>query len=210
MSTTQSNVVPNPPTVSYNYPSVFSFFSMISPFVVVLLFVLNSIINSNFKGFVYLLGVFLLLFVVLVFQQSLYGSMQMNPDPTCQLFNSPLPFKTVPALNSSIFMYTIIYILIPMISNNVLNLPMIVILFCLFAMDVSVRVQNRCTTPIGIVMGSVVGLLWGFLWYFTIYSTTPSLLYYDDLISNKIACSRPTEQKFKCAVYNNGQLLKSL
>lgn len=198
------------PAVQYNYPSFFSFFSMISPFLVVLLFVLNSVINSNFKGFVYLLGVLLLLFIVLGLQQSLFKTLKSDANPTCKLFEFPLMFSTVPSLNSSIFLYTIIYMVIPMLSNGVLNLPLIIILLCAYGMDVSIRVKNRCTTPIGIVMGSVVGLVWGLTWYFTVFSTAPSLLYYDDLISNKVACSRPSEQKFKCAVYNNGQLLKSL
>lgn len=45
-----------------NMPSVFTYFSMISPFLVVLLFVFISIINSNLKGFIYLLGIFFLFF----------------------------------------------------------------------------------------------------------------------------------------------------
>jgi hypothetical protein len=53
-------------------------------------------------------------------------------------------------------------------------------------------------------------LVWALMWYYLIQTQNPELLYYDDLISNKIACSKPSQQKFKCSVYKNGELLKTL
>jgi hypothetical protein len=69
---------------------------------------------------------------------------------------------------------------------------------------------NYCTTPTGIVLGSFIGIIWGLFWYFLIQGQNNELLYYDDLLSNKVACSRPSQQKFKCSVYKNGELLKTL
>ena len=36
-----------------------------------------------------------------------------------------------------------------------------------------------------------------------------SLLYFDELLSNKVACSRPSKQSFKCSVYKGGELISS-
>jgi hypothetical protein len=97
-----------------------------------------------------------------------------------------------------------------MVSNNVLNLPFITILLVLFAVDGTIRRQNKCTSLLGIFLGGIIGIIIAVLWYSIINSNAPDLLYYDELISNKVACSRPTKQKFKCSVHRNGQLLQSV
>jgi len=193
-----------------NYPSVFTYFSMISPFLVVLLFVFISIINSNLKGFIYLLGIFLLFFIILLFQNVMRSSPPTDASPYCHVFNFPIPVYEVPSFNSSIFTFTLVYLFIPMLMNDIMNIPLLVLLLVLFAIDCVMKHSNKCTTPIGIVLGSFLGIVWGLMWYFLIQNQNQDLLYYDDLISNKIACSRPTEQKFKCSVYKNGELLKTL
>lgn len=193
-----------------NYPSVFTYFSMISPFLVVLLFVFISIINSNIKGFIYLLGIILLFFMVVLFQNVMRAKRPADASPYCQIFDFPIPTYGVPSFNSSIFTFTIIYLFLPMLMNDIMNIPLLIILLVLFAVDVVIKSGNKCTTPIGIVLGGFLGVVWGLMWYFIIQSQSPNLLYYDDLISNKIACSKPTQQKFKCSVYKNGELLKTL
>ena len=49
------------------------------------------------------------------------------------------------------------------------------------------------------------------VWYnmFKLSGNT-SLLYYDDYTSNKVACSKPNKQTFKCSVYKNGEIIKSM
>ena len=194
-----------------NYPSFFSFLSMISPFVLILVLVFISIINSNLKGIIYLSGVVILFFIVILFQQTVRATgISHVADPTCQLFHFPFPLFSIPSFNSALFLFTIVYILIPMMNANLVNIPLIVVLLILYAIDCVIKKTNNCTTPIGIVLGSVVGGMWGAIWFILINANDPKLLYYDDLISNKIACSRPTEQKFKCSVYKNGELLQTI
>jgi len=199
-------------TTTFNYPNVFQYFSMISPFLVILLFVFISIINSNLKGFIYLLGIFFLFFIILLFQKVLRIKLPNDSDssPYCQVFSFPIPLQGVPSFNSSIFIFTIVYLFIPMITNNIMNFPLLILLFVIYAVDCVIKTGNKCTSPVGVILGSFVGLVWGLLWYFMIQTQNPELLYYDDLISNKIACSRPTQQQFRCAVYRNGELLQTL
>jgi hypothetical protein len=201
---------PSKVNATLNMPSVFTYFSMISPFLVVLLFVFISIINSNLKGFIYLLGIFFLFFLILLFQNVLNWSLPSDSSPYCSVFYFPMPLHGVPSFNSSIFIYTIVYLFLPMYMNDIMNLPLLIILLILYAVDCVIKNGNKCTTPIGIVLGSFVGMVWALMWYYLIQTQNPELLYYDDLISNKIACSKPSQQKFKCSVYKNGELLKTL
>lgn len=195
---------------AFNFPSLFSYFSMISPFLLVLIFVFISIINSNLKGLIYLLGVIFLFFIILMFQNVLRVNLSDKASAYCQIFSVPYPIYTVPSFNSAIFLFTMTYLFVPMMTNNIMNFPLLFVLLVLYVIDCSVKSAHFCTTPTGIVLGSFVGLIWGFFWYFLIQSQNQELLYYDDLLSNKVACSRPSQQKFKCSVYKNGQLLQTL
>ncbi len=97
-----------------------------------------------------------------------------------------------------------------MISNNVINYPFIIILFIILFINGIHRIKYNCTTMLGAATGGFLGLVWGSLYYTMISSSSPNLTYYDDFLSNKVACSRPTEQKFKCSVYRNGELLQTI
>jgi hypothetical protein len=198
-------------TARPSYATVFTFLSIISPYLLVLLLLLNSIINSNIKGLIYLFGVIFLFFIVLLFQSSInVHSGEHTEVAHCKIFSSKMPYYSIPSFNSALFIFTFVYILIPMVVNNAMNLPFLCILLILFAIDSGIRSQNKCTTLIGILFGSVIGIVLAIMWYLIIKNNAPSLLYYDDLISNKVACSRPTKQQFKCSVYKNGQLLQSV
>jgi hypothetical protein len=202
MATPESNV-------RLSYPSMFTFLSLISPYLIVLVLLLNSIINSNIKGLIYLFGILILFFIVFLFQSSINVTSEAIPS-YCKLFSSSIPYYSIPSFNSAVFLFTLVYMVMPMFSSNVINLPFICILLILFSVDATIRRQNKCTSLIGVFFGGIIGIIIGIMWYLIISSNSPELLYYDDLISNKVACSRPTQQKFKCSVYKNGQLLQSV
>jgi hypothetical protein len=190
-------------------PSLFIFLSTISPFLLVLIFVFISIINSIIKGLIYLFGVIILFFITYVFQLTLHKSDDSSLH-NCTIVQFPLQLYSNPSFNSALFLFTIAYISIPMILKDSVNLPLMVVLLCIFAIDTTVRNMYQCTSPVGTVLGGILGIVWGIAWYLLIQTSAPNLLFYDDLISNRVACSRPTEQKFKCAVYKNGELLRTL
>ena len=87
----------------------------------------------------------------------------------------------------------------------------IITMFIILAIDSSARISNNCTTPIGVVFGVILGFIIGGFYVLIIKSSGyESLLYNDDFVSNKVACTKPTKQQFKCAVYKNGELLRNL
>jgi prepilin signal peptidase PulO-like enzyme (type II secretory pathway) len=117
----------------------------------------------------------------------------------------------VPSLNSVLIAFTIAYLILPMNASNQLNYVVIFALLSIFVIDAISKIMNKCTTIAGVILGLLTGLLSGSLWYVLFRSSGfNSLLYFDEVVSNKTYCSRPKKQTFKCAVYKNGELVKTL
>jgi hypothetical protein len=107
--------------------------------------------------------------------------------------------------------FTLMYLLLPMISNNQINFYVIGMILTLFSVDAYVKLTNYCTVTKGVVFGGLVGLVLGAAWFFTLkLNNYESLLFFNDLTSNNVVCKRPNNQTFKCSVYKNGQLLQEL
>lgn len=194
--------------MKFSLTDALSVVSMISPFLLAFLMVMISIINSNIKGIIYLCGLIILFFIVLAFQNTIKVPINTT-NQFCNLFN--VSQYSVPSFNSALYLYTILYILLPMISMEMVNFPLIIIFVLLFVLDSIVKYRNKCSSLMGIIMGSILGLFFGISWFLLIRATgQKGLLYYDDLVSNKIACSRPTKQNFKCQVYKNGELIQNI
>ena len=133
--------------------------------------------------------------------------------PMCYLFSTEDAHRgyiSVPSFNSVIIAYTIAYLIGPMIINNAVNYLLIIFLFVLLLIDSFSRVTHNCTTPMGVVFGVILGLFIGGIYILMLKSSGYDyLLYNDDFVSNKVACSKPNKQQFKCAVYKNGQLIST-
>jgi len=77
-------------------------------------------------------------------------------------------------------------------------------------MDGYVKLSDRCSSMLGIFMGGIIGGILGLVWYTIFHSAgKDSLLYFDEMASNNVICSRPAKQTFKCSVYKNGELISS-
>ncbi len=195
-------------SAAVNLPNIIEFFSMMSPYLVVFFILFNSIVNSNIKGLIYMTGL-VILFMITFFFQKLSNS-GSNPDPICNMFNVNIGLSTTPSFSIALVTYTLLYIIIPMISNNVINYPFIIVLSFILILNIFFRINKKCTNFLGALTGGFLGFIWGSIYYAIIKSSDPKLTYYDDFISNKVACSRPSKQQFKCSVYKNGQLLQTI
>jgi hypothetical protein len=195
--------------MSFSSIDYISGIAMISPFLLAFLMVMISIINSTFiKGVVYVAGLVILFFIVVGFQYTLKVPLEKT-NGFCSMFS--FTQYSVPSFNSALYLYTIMYVLLPMINMDMVNFPLIIVFLIIYISDCIIKYKNKCSSMIGIIMGSVLGLFFGITWFIVIKSSGQTgLLYYDDLISNKIACSRPTKQNFKCQVYKNGELIQNI
>lgn len=172
---------------------------------------LLSIFNQNAKGLVYLAGV-MLASVINIF---LMNMMKVKKDPeaamTCNLVELPYISNYNSPSGSALFIaFTFGYLFMPMQFNNNMNYAVISTLLVILAMDAVVKISNKCTTVQGSLVGSLVGVLLGIIWYSILHSAgADSLLYFDEVESNNVVCSKPSTQTFRCSVYKNGQLVQS-
>jgi len=198
-------------SIQLNFPNILELISLISPFLLGFFLVLSSLFNQNLKGFVYLAGI-LIAVVINIFLMNQIASPKIEGRalscdfiglPFMEQFNSPAP--------SSLFIaFTIAYLVLPMKYNNQMNYVILASLLCLLAIDGITKVNKKCTTTGGTVLGTLVGLVLGATWYTLFHmSGYDSLLYFDELQSNRVVCSRPAKQSFKCSVYKNGELISS-
>ena len=82
--------------------------------------------------------------------------------------------------------------------NNQMNYPVIITLLCLLALDSLSKIKGKCTTAGGSVLGSLLGFVFGALWYSLFHGMGyDSLLYFDEMDSNNVVCSKPSKQTFK-------------
>ncbi|MBI96545.1 hypothetical protein CL656_05315 [bacterium] len=222
--------------IEFNFSNLFMFFSSIIPFLLVFFMVMISIFDYNIKGFIYIFGLFIAYGLTIPLQNTLntklveynnndnenniktvnqfINKLGSKVNPLCYLFNfsnKGLGYLAVPSYNSVIIAFTFAYLVGPMMINNTINYLLIIFLFIILVIDSSARVTNNCTNAIGVVFGIILGLLIGGFYVMLLNSAGYNdLLYNDDFVSNKVACTKPSKQQFKCAVYRNGELLRNI
>jgi hypothetical protein len=199
----------------FNITNVISLLVLIGPLFVMGMLLVLSLFNSSLKGIVYLVGVSILYIVVLLLQKSI-GTLFISPTKTqynsgfCNLFSNSYIYTSNPSFNSALYAFTFFYLLFPMITNGMLNIGLIIFFIMIYVLDIVVRTQVvNCVSISNVAMGTLIGAVISFLYYSILQSSpdTKKFIYYNDFDSNRVACSRPTKNKFKCSVYKNGELI---
>lgn len=198
--------------VKFEFSNIFRLISIIAPLMIVFFLVMVSIFNQDLKGLVYLGGL-LIASVINVLFMNIFKKPKLEGEAySCNLIELPWlsDYTGLPLQSSLVISFTFLYLFMPMIYNEQTNLPIIISLLTLFFMDGYVKLSDRCSTILGVVMGGILGGLLGLVWYTIFHSAgKDSLLYFDELASNNVICSRPSKQTFKCSVYKNGELISS-
>jgi len=195
------------------FSNIVQLFSVFAPLFLGTFLILISVFNQNIKGMIYLGGVLIASVINLGIMFAIGSEPLDNQGAICNLIDFPLiPTQyNVPNYNSMFISFTLMYLLLPMLANNQVNMWIIGTIVSIFAVDAFVKLQYSCTVPRGIVFGGIIGSALGAAWYFTMALTDhKSLLFFSDLTSNNVVCSRPKNQTFKCSVYKNGQVLQDL
>lgn len=186
--------------VSYLSPMIFSFFM-----------VMTSIFNEDAKGFVYLVGILVFCLVGGSILRPILKQTIENQDAICNLVELPIIGNqfTTPLFSTTIIAFTLIYLLIPMLNTGV-KIPLVVSMVILSIMDIFVNYKHRCANITGIIVSFFLGLIFGTVWYFSMNAISPELTYFSDTPSNRVVCQKPSAKKYKCKVYKNGKLLKTM
>jgi hypothetical protein len=197
--------------LSLTLSNVLQFFSFISPTLLVFFMFMTSLFNQNLKGIVYISGLLICSILNIIFMNIIGSGRDENEAFSCSLFDIPMVSQfNSPYPSCMIIAFTIAYLALPMKYNKQMNYVVLAFLMSLLVVDMLTKVQNKCTTYPGSMMGALVGFIFGTIWYIIFHGLGfDSLLYFDELRSNNVICSRPTKQTFKCSVYKNGELISS-
>jgi hypothetical protein len=197
--------------IALTLSNILQFVSFIAPTLLVFFMFLSSLFNQNLKGLVYIAGVLITSFGNVILMNIVGSERNEEEAFSCSMFDIPFVSKfNSPYPTTLIIAFTIAYLVMPMQYNNNMNYSVLAFLLCLLVLDIITKVQNKCTTYSGTILGALVGSLAGLIWYalFNVFGYQ-SLLYFDELRSDNVMCSKPTKQTFKCHVYKNGELISS-
>ena len=189
----------------------FAFLSLISPYVLIGFFALHSIFNTNFKGVVYIFGVMILLFISNgIFKTFGFNKQDAKTQLCTSFFGTPMFTDNSIPFGVLIYTFTFCYLLLPMIKTSSMNFPLLMTLLLILCIDIIIQKTYKCVEYIGIFVTIIIGILVGIMWSAFILYSDSELAYHVDFISDKQVCSIPSQQKFKCKVYKNGELITTM
>ena len=195
--------------VQPNVLNMLKFIAFITPYAIISFFVLLSVFNQNMKALPYIVGIMFLYQVVSIMHHSqFYPNTDFDSISTCRIFGYTL-LSDIPAYSISVLVFTLTYLALPMINLNIINFPLIVSMMLITSCVGAVQYLSSCITFGGIFTGILIGILLGGLSYYIVLNIDKELLYYNEYVSDKLACSVPDRQHFKCKVYKNGELIST-
>jgi hypothetical protein len=171
------------------------------------------------KGLFYIFWLFIItalrMFMIYIFKD---GNGIIEEIPQICNTGSYLP-NTNLTYSTYILSFTLFYLLTPMMlisnKNKIDAINYFVLIFFVFyiVFDIFVKKSLNCITNIfslklfsdllgGIILG--IGISYGLM-----QSSLRNNLFINELMSNKQVCAMPSNQKFKCSVYKNGELVGS-
>ena len=201
-----------PRQATITFTNLFQFFTTVSTFMLVFFVVMISIFNSSIKGIIYLGGLLITAAFNYIFMNVIKNPYDPNTSGYCSLFQIPNRDFNAPSIGSVVYGFTMAYLFAPMTKGpERVNIPIIITITSLFLMNTYTKINNNCNPSWGIMLGFAFGVICGII-QFTLLDTTgySSLLYFDEITSNNVVCSRPKNQNFVCSVWKNGQIIKNL
>lgn len=180
---------------TFNIISLSYLFSRLSPFIIVIYFVLQSVFNQNLKGLFYVAGVLLACFLNYIVNSILPSK---NDSPlVCSLIDG---MPNLP-LSQTILGFTFAYLSYIIIKYKLTsqNSPTFVLFPILILADLVWNYTNDCVYPVTLFASLAVGSIFGILWGMVIDSVDPELQYFNG-IGNRNVCSRPSSTLYRCRI----------
>lgn len=192
-------------------------FLRLAPFILVCFFSLSSVLNQDFRGLVYIAGLLFSCFTTIVFGNGMSDFIPIvDANERPQICNSISVGQSGDVsklpLGQSVISFTFGYLLYTIIQNNIIkqNIATIVFFPILLLFDLVWNAKNGCYTIWQLFVSLIIGGLFGVLWSYIISKTNNPDLQYFSGVNDTEVCSVPSQQTFKCKVYKNGQLIKTM
>ncbi len=175
-------------------------FLLLFPLIIISFFMLSSIIYSDIKGIVFIIG----LLIALVTTNLLGNSFSIfkflnNKLDVCNLVHIDFLSNTLP-LNQITIGFSLAYFLYIAFINNFLirNMFIIILLFVISMGDIIWNINNSCFNYLQLFFGFILGSGFGLLWALIINSFNQKYLQYFTGIENNNQCTMPVRRTFKC------------
>ena len=192
--------------------NLFQFLSYISPFLLAFTFILIGFMNGNPLQPIVYLGILSLTMGIVV------GLLKLNTNEKipytsaiCNIWSIMPDSYNRPSISTYFIVFTLTYIMLPMILSNNINYYLMTFILMVFAGDtVTKLILNKCMSNssffVSLILASIIGSGTGF----GIYSINPELTFFSDIKSNKVSCGKVSDKRFVCSVYKNGELIRNL
>jgi hypothetical protein len=198
---------------------LFKSLSLYLPLILMSSLLIFSIMSGSLQKFLFYVVTILLIIMLrlIIFKSNSKGlkSASLPSDCSIGLINTFIPEDVL--FGTYLLSFTLFYFLTPMILLTVdsgvdsINYMIVLFFMCYIFLDLAMKKQMGCTrdiTNVGIAGNVFSGILLGSGISALMYTTSiRNLLYVGEVNSNKEVCSMPSEQKFKCRVYKNGELV---
>ena len=172
-----------------------------APFIIVCYFILLSIINTDMKGIVYLIGLIASTMMTIFIGNGLVGKPNStNKDVLCDIvtINHIAGISNIP-ISLTIYCFTLSYLLYTIIAINITFLFRAVVpvfaLIVLIIMDISWISTKKCFQQNHILTAIMVSLLLGMGWGFIINKINNKSLQY--FTADDSVCTMPKKSYFK-------------
>ena len=194
--------------------------SLYSPLITMLSILIFSVFSSALnKGLFYIATVFFITAIRILFVSSFAPNYEAQESPLCK--NGKIMPFTGRTYSTFVMMYTLCYFVTPMFiltkqnDENMVNYYVIAFFVAYIIFDMIMRsnlpfAMGCIEFGVGLVGDLLVGILFGVgMSLLLFYSDKISLMFINELNSNKEVCSVPSKQHFKCSVYKDGMIIGS-
>jgi hypothetical protein len=195
--------------------------SLYSPVITMISILIFSVFSSALnKGLFYIATIFFITAIRILFLSMFapgYGAPSANP--ICET-GKIMPF-TGRTYSTFLMVYTLCYFVTPMFiltkmnDENMVNYYVIAFFAAYIIFDIMMKsslpfAMGCIDFGIGLAGDILVGILFGVMMSLLLfYSDKISLMFINELNSNKEVCSVPSKQMFRCSVFKDGQIIGS-
>jgi hypothetical protein len=201
--------ITNAPLELFQPMNFIVFFSFFSPIILATSITSMSFIFQNFKGLIYL-GFLIACCILRNYVYMINGSAPVGNDRTICTSVQYSKYGN-PTFSAFVFAFTIVYLSIPMFSNDATNFWVFISLVVFFFVDMFIKLYKKCVQLVDLFLNVLLGSTLAWLIVTLMYSGgSGKYLFFNEISSNKEMCYQPKEQTFKCSLYRNGELVSGI
>lgn len=208
--------------VQFTPTQIMSVLSMLYPFFMMIYFFLSASFNYKISGLLFLAGISFLWMtgygISIIFAKGNTSFGLYENLNTCNMFAGLLPYQSdIPQFSTALCFFLLVVVIMPMTglvqSNPVINIVLLGFMAIMTFAHV-IWIMSRtpaCSSWTGVLWGGVLGTIIGLLYFFVLWAgfsnSRDQVLFFNEILSDNVVCSKPAKTLFKCSVSKGGTLI---